>query len=377
MNKARAFVFLPGILAAGAILNGCITGHVPVVSVTAPVTPLQNEFIVVDDVFVIADASGSMYLPDRYLYEKQLVRSFVNGMPVGPYDAGLVCFGGEYKGAWVWQPFMPFNRDIMQQTVEQMYWISGSTPLDEALNSIEPMLAERQGNAALVIFSDGEASPNLVLDALRRMMNTHHGRLCVYVVHFGDSARGEALLESMSTLALCGRLVEPVSITEEAGMQAFVREVFFGGMAGTAVVRVGDSDGDGVPDDKDACPNTPLGAKVDERGCWTLSGLYFDSGKSYIKQQYAYVIDEAAVVLKRNPGVRIQIDGHTDSSASERFNEELAMRRAITVRDAFVERGIEPARFEVRAYGESRPIADNSTASGMARNRRVELTPIG
>src|SRR5690606_14348664 len=84
-------------------------------------------------------------------------------------------------------------------------------------------------------------------------------------------------------------------------------------------------------------------------------------------------LDDAAATLKRYPDIRVEVAGHTDSDGSAEYNEGLSQRRALTVRDYLVRQGIDEDRLSVRGYGESQPIADNATAEGKARNRRVVL----
>lgn len=81
--------------------------------------------------------------------------------------------------------------------------------------------------------------------------------------------------------------------------------------------------------------------------------------------------------LRTERGVRIAIDGHTDSRGSDAHNQALSERRAAAVRDAFDRLGVTRARFSVRGYGESQPVATNATAAGMRQNRRVEITLLG
>lgn len=104
-----------------------------------------------------------------------------------------------------------------------------------------------------------------------------------------------------------------------------------------------------------------------------LRGVHFDFDKSAIRPDSRPVLDEAVDVLKENPNVRISVEGHTDDIGSELYNEKLSVRRAEAVFRYLVNHGIAPERMEVVGYGESRPVADNSTESGRAQNRRVEL----
>lgn len=84
-----------------------------------------------------------------------------------------------------------------------------------------------------------------------------------------------------------------------------------------------------------------------------------------------------AAYLSEQRGVRIAIDGHTDSRGSAAYNQDLSERRAAAVRDAFAQMGVTRARFQVAGHGESQPVATNATAAGMRQNRRVEVTLLG
>ena len=151
--------------------------------------------------------------------------------------------------------------------------------------------------------------------------------------------------------------------------------------AGAAVDRRGcelDRDGDGVVDRLDRCPNTRAGVEVDVNGCEigeeiNLPGVNFETNSDRLLPGAEDVLDQAAATLRRNPNIVIAVEGHTDSDGDAQYNESLSQRRAATVRDYLIARGVEADRLTALGYGESRPIADNSTATGKAQNRRVVL----
>ncbi len=84
-----------------------------------------------------------------------------------------------------------------------------------------------------------------------------------------------------------------------------------------------------------------------------------------------------AAYLRDNPGVRVAIDGYTDSRGTDAHNQDLSERRAASVRGAFDDMGVTRARFSVVGYGERDPVATNATPAGMRLNRRVEVTLLG
>jgi len=169
-----------------------------------------------------------------------------------------------------------------------------------------------------------------------------------------------------------------------------------------------DSDGDGVTDDKDQCPGTPAGAAVDANGCEldsdndgvvdrldecpdsaegvqvdikgceikeeiSLEGVNFESNSDRLLPGAEGILNDAAATLNKNPTIKVEVAGHTDSVGAAEYNESLSARRAQTVHDYLVSNGVSVDRMSVRGYGESQPIADNGTAAGRAQNRRVVL----
>ena len=83
--------------------------------------------------------------------------------------------------------------------------------------------------------------------------------------------------------------------------------------------------------------------------------------------------NDAAATLQKYPDVKVEAEGHTDSSGADAYNMSLSQRRAEAVRDYLVQRGANAANLTARGFGESRPIADNATREGRAQNRRVTL----
>jgi OOP family OmpA-OmpF porin len=149
--------------------------------------------------------------------------------------------------------------------------------------------------------------------------------------------------------------------------------------AGTPVDQQGcpkDSDGDGVIDSHDQCPGTPAGAKVDARGCWVLQGVRFDSGKATLAPSSGAVLQGVLVVLKKNPSLKVEIQGHTDSTGSKELNQRLSEARAKAVKAYFTASGIAADRLTVHGFGPDQPVASNDTKEGRAQNRRVELKPL-
>jgi len=106
----------------------------------------------------------------------------------------------------------------------------------------------------------------------------------------------------------------------------------------------------------------------------TLSGsVLFTSGRSTLLANARPKLDEVATALQKSDAEKFVVEGHTDSIGSDATNEELSYRRAQTVHDYLIERGVPAEKIRAVGYGKSRPVADNTTAEGRANNRRVEI----
>ena len=155
-----------------------------------------------------------------------------------------------------------------------------------------------------------------------------------------------------------------------------------------------DTDGDGVCDGVDRCPDTPRGAQVSVDGCpievieretelldtgmMRLQNVNFETGKSDIAPESYPVLDVVGQVLVKWPGLRVEVGGHTDSRGSEVKNQALSEARASSVLSYLTQKfpALQPGQYMVMGYGESKPIAPNTTPLNMAKNRRVEFVVI-
>ena len=122
------------------------------------------------------------------------------------------------------------------------------------------------------------------------------------------------------------------------------------------------------PQPKPQPPSVPI---LEEKVTINLQVL-FDNDKSVVKPQYLRDLSTAAEFMQKYSDTTVVIEGHTDSNASDAYNIALSKRRAQAVKEVFINQfGISPARIQAVGYGESRPIASNTTAEGRQMNRRV------
>lgn len=101
--------------------------------------------------------------------------------------------------------------------------------------------------------------------------------------------------------------------------------------------------------------------------------INFETGKSDIKAESEPIIEQIAEMLKKNPSLKVSIEGHTDNVGAEKSNQVLSESRAKSVVEALVAKGINANRLASKGWGQSKPVADNQTEDGRAKNRRVEI----
>ena len=141
-----------------------------------------------------------------------------------------------------------------------------------------------------------------------------------------------------------------------------------------------DSDGDGVYDKSDKCPDTPKGALVDDTGCQkelekevsVNLAINFATNSDAVAADYDAELKKVADFMKQYAGTSVVIEGHTDSVGRADYNQTLSERRAASVAGALSERfGVDASRITSVGYGETKPVESNETAEGRSANRRV------
>jgi len=363
-----------------ALLGGIACASPPAISPlgAGPVVPGANERVNVSHVFVIVDSSSSV--AEDFALQKAIVQSFAGAMPDGSYEIASVAFGGYKRQS---QPLARFNRASVERTAADLELLNEGTPLNRVITELTPQTEGKFGRALIVVFSDGlptdpigrDLDQGLVIGAAQQLAESWNGDLCVHTVQTGDDPAGAAFMKKLSGATGCGSSRALSSIQNVAALQNFEREIFFGRQAVVAAAP-GDADGDGVPDDRDQCPGTPNGVTPDGRGCWIVPGLTFAFDRTEIRPKYEGELSELTRVLSQNPGIRVRLDGYTDSIGDPGYNQALSERRAKSVRDYLVGKGIDGSRVTTKGFGESNPAYPNDTDEGRALNRRTEITAL-
>lgn len=219
--------------------------------------------------------------------------------------------------------------------------------------------------------------------------------------HFGANMKKAIILASAIALASCQTATDP--LTGQAQRNNTAGGAALGALAGAATGFLIAKDKKGDDQRKAALIGAGIGALVgggignymdqqeeELRQQLRASGvsvtragdqiilnmpgnITFASDNAQLNPNFYNVLDSVAIVLQKYNQTLLDIDGHTDSTGTDLYNLELSEARAVAVGQYLNQRGIDPRRLRVIGYGESRPIADNSTDFGRQQNRRVEI----
>jgi OOP family OmpA-OmpF porin len=331
----------------------------------------------VDNFLILVDTSGSMYdsfqkgPQSKVAHAAALLARMNKEIPELGYLGGLYT-AAPFRELQVLSPFAQktygeaVTKVPAQCTSLQCVW---PTPLGVGLAALEPAIKSVSGRTAVIILSDGMENQGPATLPIAKMLAEKYG-VCFHVISYADKASGQALLDAIASLKDCSVTARAAQLDDPAALATFVRDVFY-------EMGDGDDDMDGVPNSKDKCPGTPMDLAVDADGCpiplsVTLK-VFFDFDKWDIKPQYHQELANFATFMKEYPGVKVEIDGHTDSIGSEKYNQKLSQRRAEAVRMYLVQKlGMNPSMLTAVGFGESKPIASNDTEEGRAKNRRIE-----
>lgn len=145
-----------------------------------------------------------------------------------------------------------------------------------------------------------------------------------------------------------------------------------------------DTDGDGVNDEEDKCINEKgpasnfgcpvISEEIVQRVNRAAQNVFFSTGSSKLLAKSYSKLNDVVAILNDNPSYKVAIDGHTDNTGKADKNQTLSEDRAGSVREYLVSKGIDASRLTSTGYGQDKPVADNKTAAGRAKNRRVEMT---
>jgi OmpA-OmpF porin, OOP family len=384
----------------------------------------------VDSFFVLQDASSSMSDDvekcwgdeiSKITLSRALIKCMNNNLPADfDVNAGMRVFGAYHDDEGLIYGMTKYSKAGLDAAASALTGTGGNTPIATALTLATQDLKDTSGKTAVILFSDGINTTDLDPVAAAAAMKEMYGEnICIYTVITGKDPQGKLTMQQIAEAGQCGFAIDADNLHERPssgcstigvadGMPDFVTAVFLektpqkmmlldsdgDGVTdnldqcpntplGVKVDRVGcplDSDGDGVLDILDKCPNTPKGVKVDSSGCplpipekvsITLL-VEFDFDKVEVKPMYDGDIEKVANFLKAYPNTNVEMEGHTDSMGPDGYNMKLSRKRAESVKNYLVDNfSIDPARLTAVGYGETQPVATNDTKEGRQRNRRV------
>jgi OOP family OmpA-OmpF porin len=343
-----------------------------------------------DNFFVLNDSSSSMtedYLgtdypaqpsPTKFSVEKEILNRINLTIPNLKLTSSIRSFGFGSCLSWGFTqlnlPPASYSKSTFGSGIDSLTCASGGTPLDSGIEETTKDLSTTTGNIAVLILSDGEVDTDPV-PAVKSLKQRYGDKLCVYTVWVGnpEDSDGYATLNQLSDIAGCGFSVTAEQISSANDMAKFVRNVFLKpGTLSAADCSTLDDDADSINNCNDKCPNTLKGAHVNQFGCWIVD-VKFDNDKSNINPQYYPELDNAATVIEDNPGVNIEVQGHTSSTGTAEYNQRLSERRALAVKKYLSGKTHAAPTLTVRGYGLTQPIDTNETEAGRSNNRRVQL----
>jgi OOP family OmpA-OmpF porin len=393
----RKIYLLASLLTASVTI---LTGCAQLKSLKKPIEPLETfvpqnldaksqnvEYVSkIESFVIILDASASMQ--DEYIgavnkghpkftVAKDILARMNNTLPEIDVKCAFVTFGHGYFKPFetsVVYELTKYSRGLLENALNEATIPQGSSPAGNGIKDAWNILLTSGGQNAVILVSDGEELIGSPLERAKDLKEMYGDRVCLYTIFVGNTAEGEEELRELAREVKCGFSVTADEIASSDNMADFVKKVFL--TATPKQVSDIDSDGDGVYDKDDECPDTPKGAIVDSRGCWVVKGITFDYKKWNIKEEFDSNLSNIVDILQKNPNMYIRIEGHTDNIGSMKYNIDLSQKRAQAVKNYLVGKGINESRVSIVGFGYKKPIASNDTEEGRALNRRAEIVPI-
>jgi OmpA-OmpF porin, OOP family len=388
----KRLVWLAALMALVFGFHGCAGQQLSQPPAFAPQPIAKGAWVQkADNLVFVLDGSSSMLEGyngvEKFALARNVVANFNQTMPDMTLQTTVRTFGHDpvvsLRNTMLAFGPAAYSRTGIAEALKKVSQAGGPSPIGAALTEAANDLKAAQGKIAVVLVSDGKDMAAEALPAASILKSIYGDRLCIYTVLVGDNPAGRDLLAKIGSLTGCGKSLSADDVATGAGMAEFVKTVLIAGEK--------DSDGDGVYDSVDRCPDTPKGTKVDQYGCplvvskapevkvgetYIFKEVQFETNKADLKTSAFPTLDKVAEVLIARPDLKVQISGHTDSTGKREYNTQLSQRRAESVVKYLTAKGVAAERMTATGYGPDRPIASNDTADGRAENRRVEFKPI-
>lgn len=366
----RKSTYLVAALMVAGMMSACAT-YQPVPALSPVDIDASGYEQKTQNAVFILDASASMdegYQEYRkFDLAKALVENMGKTMPADmQVNTALRSFGHEPRiseaSTMLVDDMGPFNKADFQNGLDQLTKPGGISLLGKAITAAGKDLEGLSGKSAIIIVSDGKDMGSAPLDAANALKEKMGDNLCFYTVVVGDNTIGQKLLEEIASG--CGFATQGDNLMNGAQMADFITKVFLG----DAIAR------EAAP--APAPPAPPVTILDQTKDSWTFHNINFAFDSADLTADSLGVLDQIVDALNVYPNLNVIVEGHTDSVGTNAYNQKLSKRRAQSVVDYLVSKGISPSRLSSEGYGEERPIASNETEEGRAENRRVQFTKV-
>ncbi|MCB2170901.1 MAG: OmpA family protein [Deltaproteobacteria bacterium] len=355
------------------LLASCATGPQPM----APFSPQSldgkvssGDYVAKPENFVVVfDGSSSMAEPykgslntgnSKFAVAKDLVDRMNKTMPALPIQGGMTAFGLGKAPVTTVYGMTDYTQDGLAQSLGRVSSPAGTTPMGLGLAEAGTLLKDASGDIAIIVFGDGEenTTTTAALDAANALKEQFGDRACLYTVFVGNTDKGRKLMSDIAATSACGMATSADELASADAMAAFVEKVFL----------------EKAPAKPFAKP-APLPVPQPKIS-WILSGVNFDLNKAVVRQDAKDILQNDIKILKENPQIRVEVQGHTCDLGDAAYNRSLSDKRANAIKDYLVSQGVAADRLTARGYGEDRPRFPNDSEANRAKNRRVELVPM-
>lgn len=341
--------------------GGCSTQQHLSQGASFQVRPLAKDMwqLKTENLVLILDASSSMLESyngtEKFSIGRSVVANFNKTMPDMAFKTALRSFGHSDafsdKSTVLTYGLREYSRSGISDALMKIIPAGGPSPMEKALSAAAEDLKSTQGKIAIVVISDGKDMDKAPVEAAKELKSLYGDRLCIYTVLIGDDKPGRLLLSSITQVTGCWNPLAASEIASGPAMADFVA---------TVLLR------------KIEAP-LPVMSKA---GTWVFKDIKFEVDKDVLIAGSFPTLEEIVKILKFHSEISVEIQGHTDSTASVDHNLDLSKRRANTVMHYLHSKGIAASRMTAKGYGEDRPIDTNDTVNGRSNNRRVELKPM-
>jgi OmpA-OmpF porin, OOP family len=350
------------------VLSGC-SAHKEVQAIPAfTLAPFSADAYdsSIDNFVIVLDASSSMgksYMGnEKFDMATQIVSRINHTLPELGQNGALRSFGHSPavsdKNTVLFYGMEEYSTYALGEKLKKISEAGGTSPMHEAFTSSgQEELKPVSGKTAVIVISDGQPEFNLespiTLKTAQALKNQQGQGFCYYPILVGDDEKGAVLMDEIARIGECGFASNADNLLRDAGMARFVEDVFL--------------------TQKTMAPAPAEVKGLEAQDVWVVDDTLFDFDKSVIKPAAVDYLDRIAEIIKADPNMHVQVQGHTDNVGSKAYNDALSIRRAQAVKTYLVNRGVQEERLRIEGFGFSKPVATNDTAEGRALNRRVEL----